>query len=657
MIKRGYILSDKQHLENFQQVKNLRQEVSELCNSHISALSLFHLNHDLAKVKEKSQSFQGFSNSPDKTGKINISIASSATCIRSLLVNSDFEPEIPKKSDDFLAHLDQRLKDGSLGTKGLPPLNPFTVSQLLPVLKELEVPPSSSIVQAGLDSLKKAITSSEDGISIKPYPPNGYLTYWALVSLEKWQGFDKARELMSSCLKWSEFTLYRQISLFSAGDAEESDAYQLGYNLLIQCRYAKERIKESIISLALKTLFEAQLSRGLWEKKYPIFVYDGSGDAYCFTFEFLSSLLKEFKGNEQMLIDYLPNFKQSLRWAQRNIVAHAEIACWRSGNKVDNNKPESWATAEVYQFLQLFKDFLSQYLQRLALKELQGVLRKSKPMRDALSILYQPLVHIPAEKQEFPLNLLLEERLLEPLKLTSDKYSLVKKGNRKRLIRSGILFGPPGTGKTTYAEAIAKYLGWPIVMLDPSVFAKEGLSLIPNVTSRIFDLLVELEDTVILFDEMEVLIRKRKGDDSGGFEEKFLTTTLLPKLQELANRASSIFIIATNHFEDIDEAAKREGRFDFNIQVLPPSLDAKIKMLGTHGKLADPDKDNAINEMRRSERKIGIATRGEMLTLIDAMNADPKNIRDILDAFTPKLDKHLKKIEEEKQYNLFPYHR
>ncbi|MGH9181254.1 MAG: AAA family ATPase, partial [Acidimicrobiales bacterium] len=143
------------------------------------------------------------------------------------------------------------------------------------------------------------------------------------------------------------------------------------------------------------------------------------------------------------------------------------------------------------------------------------------------------------------------------------------------------MFGPPGTGKTTYVGKIAEYLGWPLVVLDPSDFAQEGLPLIATVASRVFSELLELEDTVILFDEMEPLMHSRT-DAGGSFEQKFLTTSLLPKLQELADRAACLFLVATNHLETVDQAALRPGRFDSRLQIMPPAYEEKLRLARDH---------------------------------------------------------------------------
>lgn len=95
---------------------------------------------------------------------------------------------------------------------------------------------------------------------------------------------------------------------------------------------------------------------------------------------------------------------------------------------------------------------------------------------------------------------------------------------------------------------MADYLGWPLVVLDPSVFADEGLPLIATVASRVFAKLLELEDPVVFFDEMDALMHTRT-DAAGSFEQRFLITSLLPKLQALAGRAGCLFFVATNHLD------------------------------------------------------------------------------------------------------------
>lgn len=654
-------------MSDLEDLRSLKQRAEELAASQLEALDLFHLGGptgSLPRLRDERVGVGGFSNfvADDETprnGSVKESLASTARCLRSLQVcrdvkrgNADYGPALER----VLA----RHEDQELDTYGLEHLNPFTLGQLLPVLRDV-------VDGAGPDSLKGLVSEggeplrhelSRDGVAIavpqegdedRRFPAHGYLTYWALVGLSTWEELDV--DAARPSLRWSETELYRQIALFVAGNDERSDAYQLGYNLLIQHRFNRFGLGTSLIDLSLRTLFAAQLERGVWEKRNPLFRYGDRGEAYCFSFEYLSSMLRQFRDEWEFLVPYESSLATAMGWAERNAVLEYGPPLWRSGHVVEENRPESWATAETYAFFQLYASYLTWRIETVVLEDFRGY-PGEPPRAEAFDKLYQPEVRLPDSEEPVLLADLLKERLLEELRVPGEEpqYSLAHHPDRSQRPRAGILFGPPGTGKNTYVKAVAQYLGWPLVVLDPSDFAGEGLHLIATVAADVFSKLMDLEDAVIFFDEMESLMHRR-GDGDASFEQQFLTTTFIPKLQELADRAACLFFVATNHYDTIDPAAKRPGRFDFRLQILPPAYDEKLRMAE---KVLGDDFATVEPELRRESYRtpLALATRSEMTRLLQDLRNEPERAERLLSTFEPELAGD-ERIEQEAAYNSF----
>jgi SpoVK/Ycf46/Vps4 family AAA+-type ATPase len=118
----------------------------------------------------------------------------------------------------------------------------------------------------------------------------------------------------------------------------------------------------------------------------------------------------------------------------------------------------------------------------------------------------------------------------------------------------------------------------------------------------VFEVLQQLSQVVILFDECDELFRDRKplpGTDQVRNITAFVTASMLPKLQDLHDRGRVVFAICTNHLESMDPAIKRGGRIDHLIGIGPPDKSARRKIIehAISARLKKPYSREAIDKL------------------------------------------------------------
>ena len=126
-----------------------------------------------------------------------------------------------------------------------------------------------------------------------------------------------------------------------------------------------------------------------------------------------------------------------------------------------------------------------------------------------------------------------------------------------------ILYGPPGTTKTTIVKAVAQGIRWPLVTLGPGDFIRDGLESVERRAAELFDDLLALKGAVVLFDECDELFRARNtglvaSDQTRGIAA-FVTASMLPKLQDLRDRGQIVLFVLTNHFDQMDPRSSGSG--------------------------------------------------------------------------------------------------
>lgn len=152
-----------------------------------------------------------------------------------------------------------------------------------------------------------------------------------------------------------------------------------------------------------------------------------------------------------------------------------------------------------------------------------------------------------------------------------------------RMPRGVLLYGPPGTGKTLLAKALAGEAHVPFYPVSGSDFVQVYAGLGAGRIRELFKKARGMGKSVIFIDEIDCIGKKRKGSDIGGSEEGDRTlNALLTEMSGFKENEGIIVVAATNRIDVLDEALLRPGRFDRQIEVELPDINARYRILKLH---------------------------------------------------------------------------
>ena len=157
-----------------------------------------------------------------------------------------------------------------------------------------------------------------------------------------------------------------------------------------------------------------------------------------------------------------------------------------------------------------------------------------------------------------------------------------------------LLVGPPGTGKTMLAKAVAGESNVPFFSISGSEFVEMFVGMGASKVRELFNQAKEKAPCIVFIDEIDAIGQKRSGGAYGGNDEREQTLNqLLTEMDGFERNNGDIILAATNRPESLDPALTRPGRFDRRVPVELPDLKGREAILRVHAKKVklEPDVD------------------------------------------------------------------
>ena len=163
-----------------------------------------------------------------------------------------------------------------------------------------------------------------------------------------------------------------------------------------------------------------------------------------------------------------------------------------------------------------------------------------------------------------------------------------------------LLVGPPGTGKTMLAKAVAGESNVPFFSISGSEFVEMFVGMGASKVRDLFSQAKEKAPCIVFIDEIDAIGQKRSGGAMGGNDEREQTLNqLLTEMDGFESNNGVIILAATNRPESLDPALARPGRFDRRVPVELPDLAGREAILKVHARKIKPAEDVDFHTIAR----------------------------------------------------------
>ena len=191
-----------------------------------------------------------------------------------------------------------------------------------------------------------------------------------------------------------------------------------------------------------------------------------------------------------------------------------------------------------------------------------------------------------------------KEDLVEVVDFLKSPQKYTKVG--ARIPKGVLLVGPPGTGKTMLAKAVAGEANVPFFSMSGSEFVEMFVGMGASKVRDLFKQAKEKAPCIVFIDEIDAIGKKRDGQVGGNDEREQTLNQLLTEMDGFEGNNGVIILAATNRPESLDPALLRPGRFDRRVPVELPDLKGREEILKVHArkiKVADNVDFNKIARM------------------------------------------------------------
>ncbi len=162
-----------------------------------------------------------------------------------------------------------------------------------------------------------------------------------------------------------------------------------------------------------------------------------------------------------------------------------------------------------------------------------------------------------------------------------------------------LLVGPPGTGKTMLAKAVAGEANVPFFSMSGSEFVEMFVGMGASKVRDLFKQAKEKAPCIVFIDEIDAIGKKRDGQIGGNDEREQTLNQLLTEMDGFEGNTGVIILAATNRPESLDPALTRPGRFDRRVPVELPDLKGREAILKVHAKKIKVAEDVDFNKVAR----------------------------------------------------------